>query len=117
VIVVNRFRAPASDPSAVEALVAGLRQALDALAARPGHRGGTIGRNLDDPDLWLLTTTWENVGSYRRALSSYDVKVAAVPLLSQALDEPSAYEVVEPREAGAPGGEPGLNRAIPRHLD
>ena len=70
--------------------------ALDALAARPGYVGGLLGRNLDDPGLWLLTTTWADVGSYRRALSAYDVKVAAVPLLSRAVDEPSAYEGVEP---------------------
>ena len=41
-------------------------------------------------------TTWEHVGAYRRALSAYDVKLHAVPLLSRALDEPSAYEMVEP---------------------
>ena len=40
-----------------------------------------------------------HVGAYRRALSSYDVKVGAVPLLSRALDEPSAYEAVVPGEA------------------
>jgi quinol monooxygenase YgiN len=107
VIVVNRFRVPAADPAAVEELRAGLQLALEALAGRPGHVDGTIGRNLDDPDLWVLTTRWENVGSYRRALSSYDVKLTAVPLLSRALDEPSAYEVVEP-------GGAALNEAIPR---
>jgi hypothetical protein len=37
------------------------------------------------------------VGSYRRALSSYDVKVTAVPLLSLAYDEPSAFEVMHSR--------------------
>ncbi len=109
-IVVNRFRAPTADPAAVQVLSTGLRQALDALAARPGHVSGTIGRNVDDPDLWLLTTTWQNVGSYRRALSAYDVKLTAVPLLSQALDEPSAYEILEP-------GEVALNEAIPREVD
>ena len=34
---------------------------------------------------------WDNVGSYRRALSSYDVKVAVVPLLAQAVDEATAF--------------------------
>ena len=106
-IVVNRFRVPAADPAAAEELRAGLQLALEVLAARPGHVDGTIGRNLDDPDLWVLTTRWENVGSYRRALSSYDVKLTAVPLLSRALDEPSAYEVVEP-------GGAALNEAVPR---
>jgi hypothetical protein len=28
------------------------------------------------------------------ALSAYDVKIAAVPLLSTAIDEPTAYEVL-----------------------
>ena len=32
------------------------------------------GRNLDDPTLWVLTTHWADVGSYRRALSSYEVQ-------------------------------------------
>ena len=73
-----------------------LEAAHGLLAQRPGYVGGTIGRNLDEPELWVLTTHWENVGAYRRALSSYDVKLYAVPLLSRALDEPSAYEPVEP---------------------
>ena len=92
-IVVNRFRVP--EPDAV-AFRADLQKAHDALADRPGYLHGTVGRNVDDPELWLLTTTWEHVGAYRRALSSYDVKLHAVPLLSRALDEPSAYEPVEP---------------------
>ena len=32
------------------------------------------------------------MGSYRRALQGYESKVVVVPLLSEALDEPSAYE-------------------------
>jgi hypothetical protein len=44
----------------------------------------------------VLTSTWENIGSYRRALSAYDVKVNAVPVLYRAIDEPSAYEWAEP---------------------
>jgi len=93
VLVVNRFRVPAED---VETFRADLEAAHAALAARPGYAGGQVGRNVDDPTLWVLTTTWENVGAYRRALSSYDVKVGAVPVLSRAFDEPSAYEVVQP---------------------
>ena len=94
-IVVNRFRVPAADPTAVDELRAGLQLALETLAARPGHVDGTIGRNLDDPDLWVLTTRWENVGSYRRALSSYEGKMFIQPLMVHAVDEPSAYELVE----------------------
>ena len=73
----------------------GLLQALAILAAKPGWVGGDVGRNVDDPSLWVLTTRWENVGSYRRALASYEGKMHIQPLMVHALDEPSAYEVVE----------------------
>ena len=107
VIVVNRFRVDLDDPSfRAEAQVA-----LTALAARPGYVDGRLGRNVDDPTLWVLTTWWQNVGSYRRALSAYDVKMTAVPLLSRAIDEPSAFE-----DAGTDGGA-ALNQAVPRESD
>ena len=95
-IVVNRFRVPPAEQTEFQQ---GLEDALAALAERPGHLQGTIGRNVDDPTLWVLTTRWQNVGAYRRALSAYDVKLRAVPLLSRAVDEPSAYEVIEPGTA------------------
>ena len=94
--MVSRFRVPVDEG---EGFRVGLQEALDLLAERPGHLAGPIGRNVDDPELWVLSTRWEHVGAYRRALSSYDVKLGAVPLLSRALDEPSAYEVVEPGTA------------------
>ena len=92
-LVVNRFRVRLEDG---ESFRADLAAAHDVLAACAGYVDGQVGRNLDDPELWVLTTRWENVGAYRRALSSYEVKLNAVPLLSRAVDEPSAYELVEP---------------------
>jgi hypothetical protein len=68
--------------------------ALAALANQAGFVRGHVGRNVDDPLLWTLSTEWVNVGAYRRALSSYDVKMRAVPVMLHALDEPSAYEVL-----------------------
>jgi hypothetical protein len=75
--------------------------ALAALAARPGYVRGTVGRSTDDPDAWLLLTEWENVGSYRRALGGYDVKMHATPLLASALDVPGGFEALVDV---APGG-------------
>ncbi|MGL5827813.1 MAG: antibiotic biosynthesis monooxygenase family protein [Nocardioides sp.] len=92
-IVLSRFRVSAADSTRFRT---DAELAHGTLAARPGYLSGTVGRNLDDPTLWSLVTWWENVGCYRRALSSYDVKVHAVPLLSRAIDEPSAYESVTP---------------------
>ena len=92
-IVVNRFRVPAAgQPDFRE----DLERTRATLAVQRGFVRGTIGRNVDDPELWVLTTEWEGPGAYRRALSAYDVKLSAVPTLSRALDEPSAYEPVEP---------------------
>lgn len=90
-LVVNRFRVSEDDAS----FRADLERALAALAARPGYDDGRLGRNVDDPELWTMVTRWADVGSYRRALSAYDVKLHAVPLLSRALDEPSAYEALD----------------------
>ena len=49
-------------------------------------------RAVDDPTLWTLTTSWESVGAYRRALSNADVKLRAVPLMYRCVDEPTAFE-------------------------
>ena len=105
-LVVTRYRVadpgPADHGSA--AFLTEARAALAALAERPGFRSGRIGRAADDPAMWVLVTEWEHVGAYRRALSAYEVKVHAVPLLSRAVDEPSAYEVVV---STGHGGDPG----------
>ncbi|PZS25461.1 MAG: antibiotic biosynthesis monooxygenase [Pseudonocardiales bacterium] len=77
------------------------RAALEALAARPGYLRGTVGRSTDDTERWVLITEWHNVGSYRRALGNYEVKLHATPLLADALDLPSAFE---PLIEIAPGG-------------
>jgi quinol monooxygenase YgiN len=77
------------------------RAALAALAARPGYLRGTLGRSTDDPDAWVLLTEWENVGSYRRALGNYEVKLHASTLLADAVDLPSSFE---PLLEVAPGG-------------
>jgi heme oxygenase (mycobilin-producing) len=85
--------------------------ALDVLAVRPGWRSARIARATDDGELWTVTTEWDSVGAYRRALGDFEVKVHAVPLLSLALDEPSAFEVVEARGLGAEGMETGSGLA------
>ena len=95
-IVVNRFQVPEGD---AESFRADLERAHATLAAQAGYVAGHVGRNVDDPGLWLLTTEWQGPGAYRRALSAYDVKMAAVQTLARAIDEPSAFEPVVPGEA------------------
>ena len=88
-LAVTRYVVPEAEGPAF------LEQADDALAAlvaRPGCTGGRVGRAIDDPTLWTLTTSWETVGAYRRALSSHQVKLRAVPLMYRCVDEPTAFE-------------------------
>ncbi len=77
-------------------------EALEVLAARPGYRRGQLGRAYDDPSVWCLVTEWESVGTYRRALSAYEVKLRATPLLARALPEASAFEPLAIAEPGGP---------------
>ncbi|MFF0345371.1 antibiotic biosynthesis monooxygenase family protein [Kribbella sp. NPDC004875] len=73
-----------------------VRAAVEVLAKQKGFVAARVGRNVDDPELLALNLEFENVGSYRRALSPFEVKMVAVPLLSEALDEPTAYEELLP---------------------
>ena len=98
-LVLNRFVVPPEEP---DGFVERAHSALAALAERPGYLSGRLTRALDDPAHWTLVTEWESVGAYRRALGGFDVKVRATPLLSESLDEPSAFETLA---EAAPGGQ------------
>lgn len=97
VLVVTRFVVPVPDEAAFRAEAAA---AVAALSARPGWVSGRLARSTDDATSWLLLTEWESVGAYRRALSGFDVKMHATPLLARAVPEPSAYEVLSDGAAG-----------------
>ncbi len=88
-IAVARFEIPLGSASNFRTELEGAR---DVLAEAAGFLGGEVGQNLDEPTLWVLTTRWENVGSYRRALSSTRAKLEAIPVLARAIDEAGAYE-------------------------
>src|SRR3954453_12291547 len=96
-LVLNRFVVP---PDTQDGFTERAHTALSALADRPGYLSGRLTRALDDPAYWTLVTEWESVGAYRRALGGFDVKVHATPLLSESIDEPSAFETLA---AAAPG--------------
>ena len=88
-ISVARFELPLSQADQFRAELEAVKVVL---SQATGYIGGTVGQNLDEPTLWVLTTEWENVGSYRRALSSTRAKLEAIPVLARAIDEPGAYE-------------------------
>lgn len=82
------------EPAEREAFVAQGELALGALSRCDGFLGGELARSTDEPRTWVLCTRWINVGSYRRALSAYDVKLHATPFMYLARDEVSGFEPV-----------------------
>ena len=88
-LAIARFSTPLAQAAEFEAQ---LSVALDAFSACAGFINGEFGQNLDETTMWSLVTHWENVGSYLIALSNLNVKMNAIPLLAQAIDEPGAYE-------------------------
>jgi heme-degrading monooxygenase HmoA len=99
VIVVSRFEVPEGQAAS---FLPGARHALDSLAQRPGFLRGHLGRAADEPSNWVLVTEWDSVGSYRRGLSAYDVKLATAPLMALSVPEPSAYEVLATVDGSQP---------------
>ena len=91
-VVMNRFRVAEHQ---AEQFAQDSRVALATLAESGGFIDGLIAQSTDEAELRMITTRWLNVGSYRRALSRFEVKMSAIPLLSTAIDESSAYEAVQ----------------------
>ena len=77
-VVVMRFRVPPTASSGFRDEAATVARLL---AEPPGCAGVQVARASDDPSLWAMVARWQSVGSYRKALSSYEVKADAVPFL------------------------------------
>ena len=89
-LLVVAFRAPGEE----NALLAEVDAALAALATRPGWVRGRLGRAVDDPDRWVLSCEWADVGSGRRGLTSGLVREAIMPLMNRLPDVECTYEIV-----------------------
>jgi len=94
VLVVTRHRLPLAGFADTATALAAARDTLAAFSEQQGYLRGWITRAVDDADLLVVAHEWADAGSYRRALSSYDVKTRAVPVMLHALNEPSAFEVL-----------------------
>lgn len=92
---ISRFRVNALQASD---FVGRAQAAVDFFIGCRGCEGAWLLQNLDDPQLWTITSRWADVGSYRRSFNGYEAKMVLVSLLSEAIDEPSAY--ASPAEVG-----------------
>lgn len=96
VLVISRFQVP---PEQAAQFASAARDAIAVLAESNGFLDASLGQATDDAELRVISTRWEGIGFYRKALSRYEVKLSVVPFLSMAVDEPSAFEVVHRRNA------------------
>ena len=92
----TRHRLPLPGFADVASALEAARDTLAVLAERPGYLRGWLTRAVDEPDLLVLAHEWADVGSYRRALSAYEVKLRW-PFLQTAVDEATAFEVLVAR--------------------
>lgn len=107
-LTVVRFAVPAQESpgasaAAVDEITAQVAEAAAVLARQPGWVRSEVARSLDVTDegtaYVTLIAEFASVGDYRRALGAMDVRLAVVPVLYRAVDEPTAYEtlaVIEP---------------------
>ena len=84
----------AFDVSDIKNWSANALAALVVLQVRDGFISGSIIRSPDEPQRHLVTCEWQDVGSYRRALSSTESKMQVWPFLADMIDQPSAYETL-----------------------
>ncbi len=97
-LVITRHRVAQSE---LPKWLADAKESLSPLAAQPGCISAEIGLATDEPDLVAVVTRWDGVGSYRRALSNFEVKMHSIPFLSTAIDESTAYELIHRNAGGA----------------
>lgn len=90
-LFVTRHRVPVAEAGA---FAQAAQSAVAALAVRPGFVSAQVARCLDDPDLWVFTSTWASVGAGRRALVSGETREVLMPVMASAVDEPSAFDLV-----------------------
>jgi hypothetical protein len=89
-----RFESATTDAAAVSSLGTRLEELLAGLAENPGCELGWVACSPDDPRSWVVTSIWRDMGSFRRGLSGFEVKVALGKLAVEAVDQPSVFEIV-----------------------
>ena len=68
--------------------------ALTVVAQHSGFLDAQILHSPDEPSRYLVEVRWQDVGSYRRAMSSTEMKLHVWPFLAGMLNEPTVYETL-----------------------
>ena len=69
--------------------------ALAVLAELEGFESGQVIRNIDEPLVCAVVTTWRDAGSLRRGLGSMRSKMEVWPFLATMRDQASVFETLD----------------------
>ena len=71
-----------------------LTDVLGVLQSSTGFESLQLLHSPDEVNHYSVISRWENVGSYRRAVSSTAAKLVVWPFLSTMIDQPSTFETL-----------------------
>lgn len=71
-----------------------LTDVLEVLQASAGFVSLHLLHSPDEVQHYSVISQWQNVGSYRRAVSSTSAKLVIWPFLSTMIDQPSTFETL-----------------------
>ena len=60
-----------------------------------------LGQSTDSLEDLTVIHRWESVGSYRKALSRYEIKAEVIPFLSQFMRDSVTVEIISDTQSGA----------------
>jgi len=66
----------------------------------PGFLSMELGQSTDSLEVLTVIHRWESVGSYRKALSRYEVKAEVIPFLSQFTRDSVTVEIISDTQSG-----------------
>ena len=66
----------------------------------PGFLSMELGQSTDSLEDLTVIHRWESVGSYRKALSRYEIKAEVIPFLSQFTHDSVTVEIISDTQSG-----------------
>jgi quinol monooxygenase YgiN len=67
----------------------------------PGFLSMELGQSTDSLEDLTVIHRWESVGSYRKALSRYEIKAEVIPFLSHFMRDSVTVEIISDTQSGA----------------
>ena len=97
IAVVGQLNVPAAERDSFDQ---GYDRMSELFRESPGFLSMELGQSTDSLEVLTVIHRWESVGSYRKALSRYEVKAEVIPLLSQFTRDSVTVEIISDTQSG-----------------